>query len=254
MAVSEKTQKYILNQYAAHWFHLTPAHGLNGWVEWFMMDSTDEWCVNEAFRRIVQERMENERFSSRDILKLTEMQAVYFRVKREIENRDKAEKMQENCGFCDNYGFRWLVYHSDGYMNDEHLIREVPDMPKMFCNKYVIPCTCQRGMELYYGRINRLKKDGRLKREITPGRLHDVLVKWSFNHQEAWQLVLDYTRRRNAVFFPKSKSRQEDEEERHRAFDLFIKRLKTDKGFLSDNKRRETTNDTTDAVKADCPF
>lgn len=227
MAVSERTQKYILNQYAAHWFHMTPAMGLNGWIEWFEMDSTDEWCVNEAFRRIVEERMDSERFSSKDTLKLTEMQHVYRRVKREIKNKNDAEDIRDRpCDYCKDQGFRYIVVHSHGPKITESMIKKVPESIgaiRSMCYHYTLPCTCTRGQRLYFSRKASCEKDHPGVRIIEPGRLTYILEKYSMLYLDAWKLVNDYRVFIILKYFPQKQESEEDKI-RKRNFEAFQER------------------------------
>lgn len=224
MSCSDKTIKHIVAIYAANWYTLTEAKGLSAWVSWMKHDNVDEWCVNEAMRRIIHERINAERFGLKDILKLAEMQAVYYRVKKEINNRSNNEQMRAcECSFCKNTGLAWVVAHTDGFKSGENLIKSIPDRIRRFCYKYAIPCSCQIGQKLKDKRVYSISKEGLDVNPISNERHYRILKEYGMDHYAAWTLEIEYFRIIQQVYgSSKKKSVDDIQEEADNKFKEFI--------------------------------
>jgi hypothetical protein len=214
MALSEKSIQHIMGLYAANWVSLKQTNGLDEYLRWFGGQDIDEWCVNEAMRRIIKKRMDDGKLDPmKDKPRLIELQKVYFDVLNEKRDTEIAEEVIDDCAFCLNFGYRWVVVHFDSYMKSEVPITAIPENTseiKKFVNKYSLPCTCKRGINYKNHIIESMKKDSRYFKPVEYDKQSRILNTYSMPFEQAQKLINDYTRVRNAIFFPKTKKEQNE--------------------------------------------
>jgi hypothetical protein len=199
MSLPESAKDYFFRQYAANWRSLTRGNGLDGWLEWLGREDLDEYVFNIAFRELCEERREKKRFDAdKDRPRLNEMQYHYMRVRDIQRAKGLANAASDDCDYCENLGFRYIVVHADGLQSTESIITALPATFRKFCYYFTIPCSCARGAEI---QESRFKSGARPLKRFTHERQLDLLSR-SFQYAGAQRLINSY----NKVIHPNQKS------------------------------------------------
>jgi hypothetical protein len=233
MALNEVALNNIKDTFAANWSPLTGSNGLDAWLRWFLREDTDEYLVHEALRRIVKQRIDDGKLDPRnDKPRLVELQAVYFKVKKEHDVREVVElQEQQDCTFCKNFGYLYIVVHTNAYTSGENMIKEIPQDPahlRRFCYYYTIPCTCSRGASIMADKAESASKEGGFTKPINPDRLRNVLSTKAMYFEDANRLVHAYNKHRQQILHPKSQKELDQERiNKDMMFKAFMKGAKT---------------------------
>ena len=231
MALSEKTIEHVMGLYAANWTALRQSNGMDEYLRWFARDDVDDWTVSEAMRRIIKERMDEKRLDPmKDKPRLIELQAVYFKVLNEKRDTEMQNEVIEDCDYCLNYGYRWIVVHFNGNTSSENPITAVPeDVSKIrqFVDKYSLPCTCRRGIDYKNHLVSEIKKDGRYVRPVDYDKQSYILGKYSMLFNDAQKLIYAYSDAIKAKYHPEMVIGDDEKREiRDKFFQYFMKQAR----------------------------
>ena len=214
MSATDLTINYLQEMFVANWSMLRENNGLITWLKWLEGDKIDDYCVMQAMRTIIQQRIDKERLDPmKDKPRLLEFQAVYYKELRERKSDMMTDEVLEDCEYCENQGYRYVVYHYNAYISSETNIKELPaneDIRK-FCQYYRLPCSCKRGSNLKSTILESMKGDGRYVKPVDEGKQYRVLRDYSMTFQEATTLVNAYMKRRQEIFNPKTQRQIDDE-------------------------------------------